>query len=72
MRMVDANDCRWTSAIVALPIALYTSYILYDRSMFFPCVLFLCPRGVWVLANVAYYSVWGSKDREGKETWGEC
>lgn len=26
--------CRWTAAIVALPIALYTSYVLYDRSEF--------------------------------------
>lgn len=27
--------CRWTSAIVGLPIVMYTSWILYERSKFF-------------------------------------
>lgn len=33
--MMLIDDDRWTSTIVALPIFLYTSYVLYDRSRFF-------------------------------------
>ena len=45
---VDLTDChsvlfRWTSAIVGLPIVMYTSWILYERSkFFFFCFSFIC------------------------------
>lgn len=34
-------DChRWTSTIVALPIVMYTSWILYERGKFFTFIVF--------------------------------
>lgn len=46
--------CRWTATIVALPIAMYTSYILYDRSEFFLSIGD-CPAGRltdWLIVSV--------------------
>lgn len=53
--------CRWTSTIVALPIVMYTSWILYERGMFF-IFIFQIPRLYMMLQhNLRVHLVYGEK-----------